>query len=410
MKQILEMELSRYLNVSGVAIFGSGKVSVYHLLKALRKKNGRDVVLVSAFTCPDIPAAAVRAGFRVYPLDVHEKTLDLDPRLFPEIRGDEIAAVILSNLYGLPDAIEPWMKLSRKFGFVVIDDASQAILSEIQGTIVGCRGHYGILSFGRGKAIHAFGGGAVVFPHLQAFLPGGSGEEPLVVKEDLSHLDVCGSSGSLSRGVGEAGRFLKECSLSIASWIGEHPTMYTLVSRLPFLRLGEVRYKETFPLGGMSLMRMLGVLAHLSRKKLVQSTFLRRTLWWHRGLSESQSGIIEPSTARGFSFNNASGPDQVVPIRYPILFKNSAQREKAWTVFSRQGLGASTSYNKALDGFSELRPKLLDHNFPIARDIASRLITLPVHCYVQRDDCEKVLRAIKEGVQGAKSETIPDTY
>ena len=90
-----------------LAFYRCGTQAIYEVLKLyLKKKSLRNpTVAVSAFTCPDVAAACIKAGFSVLPIDIDSESLALRPESISEHLRSKIDVVILSNLYGIPDQL-----------------------------------------------------------------------------------------------------------------------------------------------------------------------------------------------------------------------------------------------------------------------------------------------------------------
>jgi dTDP-4-amino-4,6-dideoxygalactose transaminase len=71
-------------------------------------------------------------------------------------------AIIPVHLYGMPANMEAIMKISRKYGIKVIEDAAESLGSTYKGKAAGTFGEMGILSFNGNKIITTSGGGALI--------------------------------------------------------------------------------------------------------------------------------------------------------------------------------------------------------------------------------------------------------
>ena len=361
----LELQLQAVFTADKAVLCSSGKEALYLLFSLLSRHTDNHVAAMSAYTCPDIAAAALRAGWSVLPLEIERNTLDIDVSAGLPVQP---GAVVLSNLYGLPDDLARWE--SRGSGIIFVDDACQAAASVDKGRRVGGRTKFGILSFGRGKALCGIGGGAVLC------FTGAEGKTP------------SGSSGKQPGVLGEG----KDLMRSVLYWLFENPVLYTLPASLPLLGLGETNVKKTFRLAPLSNVEAAHALEQL--KGEAHERCKERTYSWLQSLSDS--GIIQPFKERGFGVDSA-----VFPIRYPVIFPSSTLRARAFAQFKAEGLGAALSYPKTLRGFAELKEGLLNNETPNAEFAASAVMTLPVHRHVEQRHVDRgaeiIRRVIKEG-------------
>lgn len=102
---------------------------------------------------------------------------NVDPSFFEEVENimnqtKGKAALIVTHLYGNPaDAVRYWHTLKEKFGdrLILIEDAAEAVGSEINGKPVGTFGDYAVLSFNRNKIVSTSGGGALLMSQSHAY-------------------------------------------------------------------------------------------------------------------------------------------------------------------------------------------------------------------------------------------------
>ena len=141
---------------------GSGRAALSIALQALGQLSRRRGIVIPAYTSFSVPAAVVRAGFRVTLCDVDPATLDFDLDHLGSLVDDDTLAVIPNHLFGFPAALEPIAAIARARGAFVVEDAAQAMGARYQGRLAGTLGDVGIYSLGRGKNVTALDGGIVV--------------------------------------------------------------------------------------------------------------------------------------------------------------------------------------------------------------------------------------------------------
>ncbi len=334
----------------------SGKAALYHLFRALRVETGKDAVGVAEYTCPDIAAAAIRAGMKVILLPLEPKTLEIDLQNVTEEQIQKCAAVVLSNLYGLLDSRELWS--SRYPGLHLIDDASQALLSSQKA-----ESEYGIVSFGRGKAICAVGGGAITG-----------------TREALSRLQLPHAALEDRRAL-----VVRHYLTATSGRIFERPALFSIPASIPALHLGETQVQLDFSLEQMSTAQGVCALASLHERISEREQMVKKAQQWHERLAGLKIG--EPFIARGFRFDHS-----IVPLRYPIILPTERHRDALLAHPRSARLGVSRSYPTPLDEFPSLRPMLSGRSTNAARDVSGRLLTLPVHRFVTEDTMEQTIR------------------
>jgi hypothetical protein len=137
-------------------LVNSGKTALYLFFKTLKQIRQEDEVAMAAYTCPDVASAAIRAGYKIRLIDLEKNSTNIK---VTEEKIKNCSAVVLSNLYGIPDDVQ---YLENTY---VVDDACQAALSMREFDQVGVSlNKIGVFSFGRGKAYSSVGGGFLLVP------------------------------------------------------------------------------------------------------------------------------------------------------------------------------------------------------------------------------------------------------
>ena len=363
--QLLERRLRELYTVPETVVFGSGKDALSALFQLIAGEKANPLVAISAYTCPDIAAAALRAGCKVFPIDTLEDSLEPDPTAISSEQLEKLHALVLSNLYGLPDSLAPWLQLFSNRNVVVIDDACQASHSSRQGVRVGGNdGTAGILSFGRGKSICGAGGGAILLNKAVALLSS---------KESAGFLQLQKSKDESPT------RTFKHLLLGAGAWLFERPQLYGAIAALPGLELGQTNCSLEWQVAALSTGQALHALAQIERSDVTANTFRSNAKIWSELLGTVS--LRQPYVERGFLKD-----ESVVPIRYPLIFGDSQTRDAVNAQLTANGLGASSSYPATLHGYPALQPGIFSNDTPRADSVSRRILTLPVHQYVRRED------------------------
>lgn len=153
----------RLLNNPAVAL-SSGTAALHLALAALGIGPG-DQVIVPTFSYVASVNPVLYAGATPIWVDAEEMTWNLCPELLAEAlkksnaRLKRIKAIIVVHNYGVPADMEKIMRLAKKYGVPVIEDAAEAWGASIQGKPCGTLGDIGVFSFNNNKTVTAFGGG-----------------------------------------------------------------------------------------------------------------------------------------------------------------------------------------------------------------------------------------------------------
>jgi dTDP-4-amino-4,6-dideoxygalactose transaminase len=352
----LHASLRTLLGASSLSLHASGREALRLAFSHLAALRGRDEIWVPGYTCFSIPAAAVAAGLRVRLVEIG---LDgrIDPAALTRMPLERAAALVVSNLFGLPEPVAPLRELSNARGVALVDDAAQSLGARSAEGPVGSRGDVGVLSFGRGKPLSALGGGALAWTG-----PDGPADSP-APEEPRPHLAI-----------------VRAAAFNLALL----PPVFRWLSAIPALAIGETRYDPNFKRGGIDGASLCLAAAVFPEFETANRERARRAV-----------ALAERITAEtDFSPLVAAEQDQPVYPRLGILAPSAAARDGALRVLTP--IGATKMYPSALDAIDALRPCLADEpKIPIAREFAARLLTLPTSPALSGERVEFALRTLR---------------
>jgi len=163
-----EEDLCRYNTIAHCAALSSGTAAIHLALIILGVERG-DEVLCTSFTFSGTCNPIAYQGAVPVFIDSEEESWNMDPALLRKAIEDRIAktgkkpkAIIIVHLYGMPARIEEIMAISREYSIPVIEDAAEALGSDVKGKKLGTFGDFGVFSFNGNKIITTSGGGALV--------------------------------------------------------------------------------------------------------------------------------------------------------------------------------------------------------------------------------------------------------
>jgi len=144
----------------GVAV-ANGTLALEVALRAADIKAG-DEVIMPAYTFMATPAAALEVNALPVFVDIDPATYTLDAGNVEESITDKTKAIIPVHIGGCPADMDSIMKIAKKNGLTVIEDACQAWGAEWRGKRVGALGDLGAFSFQSSKNITCGEGGIVI--------------------------------------------------------------------------------------------------------------------------------------------------------------------------------------------------------------------------------------------------------
>jgi dTDP-4-amino-4,6-dideoxygalactose transaminase len=363
-------ELRDYFGVRHCYLVSSGQAALTLILLALKElAPQRDEVLIPAFTCYSVPASIVAAGLKVRLCDIDPQTCDFDfEQLLTLLEGKRLLGIVPTHLFGLPADVARLKRITEGRGVFLVEDAAQAMGSEWQGEKLGTLGDVGFFSLGRGKAFSTVEGGVIL---TRCDKLGRRLDQAFAKLEEYSPLQT-----------------LTLFIYALALTVLMRPWLFWLPKNLPFLRLGETVYETDFPL--RKLTGLQAGLARNWRRKLkgFQKTRCARVSDWHSFFLPFSSLVRLP----------ASTP----LLRFPMIMPTAESARTFLASGARRGLGIAPSYPSAIHHIPELASGFAGQEFPEAVEVVRRLITIPVHGYVGRNDRKKIfslLSQVKDGPQ-----------
>jgi perosamine synthetase len=121
-----------------------------------------DEVIMPAFTIISCATAIVRAGAVPVVVDCEPDTWNMDVAAIENLITPRTRAIMAVHIYGLPVDMDPLMKLARRHGLLVIEDAAEAIGQTCRGRPCGSFGDISIFSFYPNKLVTTGEGGMIV--------------------------------------------------------------------------------------------------------------------------------------------------------------------------------------------------------------------------------------------------------
>ncbi len=339
---------------------GTGALSLAIRI-GLSARRGAAVAL-PAYSCYDLATAADGADASVLLYDVDPGTLAPDLASLESALARGAGAVVLAHLYGVPTDPAPVRAVAQRHGAWLVEDAAQGAGAKVAGLPLGSFGDFTVLSFGRGKGITAGRGGALLArePDAVALLP--AARAPLLPPR---------------RGAVEVAQLA-------ALWLLARPSLYSVPARLPFLHLGETIYRPPPVVHGLSdaSARALAVTWQLREREAAA-----RRASAARLLARLPGGLVPPHVP-----DNAEAGYLRLPLVASPESRAEAETDRA------RSLGITTGYPLALCDLAGFRKRILnaDCEFPGARLLAQRLITLPTHSWLRAADLLALERWVAE--------------
>jgi dTDP-4-amino-4,6-dideoxygalactose transaminase len=332
--RLFEQEFAAYSGTKFAVGLNSGTDALFLSLLALGI-GPRDEVIVPVFTFIATANAVTYTGAKPVFVDIDEKTYNIDPLKIEEAITGKTRAIIPVHLFGQSADMDPILRIAKKHGLKVVEDACQAHggvykskgASHTSHVKVGSIGDVGCFSFYPTKNLGGFGDGGMA-----------------VTNEEKIYKKL-----ALLRDCGRRSRY-------------EHVVLgYN--SRLDSIQAAGLRVKLKY-LDCWNKMR-------------------RYNAGLYTEFLEDVPGIVRPFTA-----NYAEHVYHIYALRLK-------KRDKALDQLKSSGVGFMINYpiplhlQKAYSGLGYRRK-----DFPVAEKICREIISLPMHPLLTKNEIKYVSSAI----------------
>ncbi len=349
-----ESSLSRYLGVDRVVAVSSGTAALHVALKSIGVGPG-DAVVTTPFTF--VATASTILHSNAVPLfaDIDRETLNLDPSSLESALSEDVRAIVVVHLAGMPADMDEILRIARERDVFVVEDVAQGLGGEYRGRKLGSLGHVATFSFYATKNITTGEGGAIA----------------------TSDLELAERARMISNH-GQTERY--EYSM-----LGYNYRMTEIQGALGYFQLRELdelnRRRETFARTLMEeLSTVEGDLLEVPRPK----PYMRHA--WHlfqlllrlEALRRGRDFIIEALKKEGIGLVYAAYPK---PLYLTGLFQDMIGHGKHCP-WSCPFYGRRTTYGKGL--------------CPNAEWAAERIISIPISPLYTAEDAVDVAKAIKK--------------
>jgi dTDP-4-amino-4,6-dideoxygalactose transaminase len=160
-----EEALAAYLDAGdrNVVATNTGTSALHLGLLAVGAGPGVEVIVASFNFVADHQAITATGATPVF-CDIEDETLGLDPAHVDELLCEQTRIVMPLHFSGIPSRIDELYRLIEPRGLRVVEDATHAIGTSVDGRKIGSFGDITCFSFDPVKVITSIDGGAVVLP------------------------------------------------------------------------------------------------------------------------------------------------------------------------------------------------------------------------------------------------------
>ncbi len=162
-----EQGLQEQTQTKHAAALSSGTAAIHLSLILLGVQSG-DTIFCQSITFSASANPIAYQGAKPVFIDSEMDTWNMDPNLLKTAlqeakqNGNLPKAIIPVHLYGMPAKMNEILSIAKEYEVPVIEDAAEALGSNIYDKPCGSFGNFGVLSFNGNKIITTSGGGALI--------------------------------------------------------------------------------------------------------------------------------------------------------------------------------------------------------------------------------------------------------
>jgi dTDP-4-amino-4,6-dideoxygalactose transaminase len=161
MVKALEESFARKHNMKHCVAASSGTAALHTAIAALDHEPGDEIVTTPITDMGAIAPMLYQGAIPIF-ADVDPDTYNVTAATIAPRITQHTRAIMVTHLFGNPCDMEPIMALAVRHGLPVIEDCSQAFLSEYRGRRVGTMGRIGCFSLQQGKHMTCGEGGLAI--------------------------------------------------------------------------------------------------------------------------------------------------------------------------------------------------------------------------------------------------------
>ncbi len=155
-----ENELSKKINRKYGIACSNGTAALDLAVAALKIGTG-DEVIMPTFTIISCATAIIRSGAKPVLVDSDPNTWNMDINAIENVITSKTVAIMAVHIYGLPVDMDPLIKIAKKYGLYIIEDAAELIGAKYKDKLCGSFGDISTFSFYPNKQITTGEGGMV---------------------------------------------------------------------------------------------------------------------------------------------------------------------------------------------------------------------------------------------------------
>ena len=373
----LELDFKRFLNVKHVFVFNSGRIGFLAILRALGLKRD-DEVLIQGFTCNAVVNPILWSGLKPVFVDIDKQTLNFNFEELEKKITNKTQVILLQHTFGLPADIDRISAICREHNITLLEDCAHSLGAEHNGKKIGSFGKASFFSFGRDKVISSVYGGFVATNDNEL------AEKIKTIQENFDYPSRLWIFQQLLHPV------LNELLIKpFYGFFGLGRWILLLFQKTHILSKAVSKKEKVGERAGYLFKKMpngLAILALNQFKKLDKIIKHQKDIvfLYKQGLADMDLDFSLDKQGR-------------IYVRYPILVKKGETNDILKQA-RKQKIFLNDGWRKAVVVPLDTDQRKMGYRkgtCPVAEDIANRIINLPTHIGITKENAEKIVNFLK---------------
>ena len=308
--------------------------------------QAEDEVIVPAFNFVSGANAFVLRGAKPVFVDIRQDTLNIDEAGVEALITSRTKAIVLVHYAGVGCAMEPLLAISRKYGIPLIEDNAHGLMGKYNGRSLGSFGAFATQSFHDTKNV------------------------------------ICGEGGAL---VINDPQFIERAEILWEKGTNRKKFLAGLVDKYTWVDIG-----SSFLLSDLLAAFLFGQLEQAAQ---IQS--LRHQVWQrYYDELEALAGKL------GISLPQVPAACQHAAHLFYILLPSRSIRDQLIGFLRSKGVQSAFHYLPLHLSPMGQRFSYQEGDFPLTEEISGRLLRLPFHNRLTRDEQNRVISTLSAGISG----------
>ncbi len=373
----LESDFKRFLNIKHVFVFSSGRISFLAILRALGLKRD-DEVLIQGLTCNAVVNPILWSGLKPVFVDIDKQTLNFDFEELEKKITNKTKVILLQHTFGLPADIDRISAICREHNIILLEDCAHSLGAEHNGKKIGSFGKASFFSFGRDKVISSVYGGFVATNDDEL------AKKIKTIQEDFDYPSGLWIFQQLLHPV------LNELLIKpFYGFFGLGRWILLLFQKTHILSKAVSKKEKVGKRTSYLFKKMpngLAILALNQFKKLDKIIKHQKDIvfLYKQGLADMDLDFSLDKQGR-------------IYVRYPILVKKGETNDILKQA-RKQKIFLNDGWRKAVVVPLDTDQRKMGYRkgtCPVAEDIANRIINLPTHIGITKENAEKIVNFLK---------------